>query len=183
MRRTAERGAGSPADLGGGVQLSCLTQDRPLNSPAAEPEGNATRTQGSKHLVRVVHPGILLLVEPPSCSIPSDLTVGGAEILSHETDDCLAKIDPGGRQVSPAAPSRIPKSFSIEVTSPDYDLGRAMSAPSSTLEHAAKVSIRTLCPPLLLRLRSWPPGFQFFRDKVLGAFLYLIIQHAAWLYV
>ena len=148
MRRTVERGARSPADLGGGVQLSCLTRDRPLDCREAEPAGKAARAQGNQHRDRVVHPETLLHFEPPSCTIPSDLTVRGAQILSHETDDCLAKIDPGGRQVSSAAPRRVPKSFSIEVTSANNDLGRgAMSLTSSALEHAAKVSVPPL-PPL-----------------------------------
>jgi len=74
-------------------------------------------------------------------------------VLSHETDDCLAKIDPGGRQVSSAAPRRVPKSFSIEVTSANNDLGRAMSLTSSALEHAAKVSVPPVPP--LQQLSCW----------------------------
>ena len=145
------------------MQLSCLTRDRPLNCRVDEPAGKVARTQGSKHFVRVVHPETLLHVEPPSCTIPSDLTVRGAQIPFHETDNCLAKIDPGGRQVSSAAPSRVPKSFSIEVISPTNDLGRAMSAPSSTLEHAAKVSISAFEVEKLVAAFHFFDGQKFWR--------------------
>ena len=165
MRRTAERGAGSPADLGGGVQLSCLTRDRPLNCREAEPAGKAARTQGSQHRGRVVHPDTLLAVERQSWLIPIDLTVRGAQILSHETDDCLAKDRPSSGERPSGGTKYGPQSFSIEVTSANNDPGRAMSATTSALEHAAKVSIRTLCPPLLLRLRSWSRPFTFRRTK------------------
>ena len=167
MCRTPNVARDRQADLGGGVQLSCLTRDRPLNCREAEPAGKAARTQGSQHRGRVVHPETLLHVEPPSCTIPSDLTVRGAQIPFHETDDCLAKIDPGGRQVSSGGTKYGPQSFSIEVTSANNDPGRAMSAPTSALEHAAKVSIR----------------ISLFDDKILEARACLIIQHAAWLYV
>ena len=80
MCRTPNVARDRQADLGGGVQLSCLTRDRPLNCREAEPAGKAARTQGSQHRGRVVHPERLLPAKPPSGLIPSDLTVRGAQI-------------------------------------------------------------------------------------------------------
>ena len=97
--------------------------------------------QGSQHFVRVVHPETLLPAKPPSCLILNNLRIRGAQILSHETDDCLAKERPSSGERPSGGTKYGPQSFSIEVTSANNDPGRAMSATTSALEHAAKVSV------------------------------------------
>jgi hypothetical protein len=65
-------------------------------------------------------------------------------------DDRLAKIGPRAATSVLSGTKKGSKSFSIEVTSPINDAGRAISASSSVPEHAAKAPVHplTLLPPL-----------------------------------
>ena len=82
--------------------------------------------------------------EGPRFGAKIDFTVRCWKTVSMKLDDRLAKIGPRAATSVLSGTKKGSKSFSIEVTSPINDAGRAISASSSMPEHAAKAPMRTL---------------------------------------